>query len=604
MSNLSSREVLIQHQLKRLDQRLLALKSVSQRYSWVRLGILVAGGLLTWQAVRFGSRWSWGTLFVSLAVLALVAGFHRRLEDWITRLRLWQQIKESHLQRLRLEWDKIPLPPLPPEMERTALDIDLDLTGSRSLHHLIDTSVSQEGSQLLADWLVQNQPDPEAIAARQAIVRELTPLAIFRDRLHLVLRLASKGHLQSQLLLAWLKQELPAGRLAVLLPVAFVWTLLNAVLIILSAAGYLPAYWIISATLYLGFYLLNISAFQPFLDAASRMDREVEKLAPIFRLLETRPLYGRSHLLELLTPFRQPDTRPSTRLVRIRWITAGVGLRMNPIAGLLLNLALPWDFFFAYLSANARQELAAVLPAWLEALHTLEALASLANFAYLNPGCTYPKIDPASQTLFAAGGLGHPLIPPGMRVCNDFSAQSPGEVIIITGSNMAGKSTFIKTIGVNLCLAYAGAPVAAASLVAAPLRIYTCIRISDSITDGYSYFYAEVRRIKGLLDAIDQPGPPLLYLIDEIFRGTNNRERLEGSRATLRALIGRRALGFLATHDLELASLSGQYPEIRNYHFLDDVRDGRLHFDYQIRSGPCPTTNALKIMQLEGLPVE
>ncbi len=170
---------------------------------------------------------------------------------------------------------------------------------------------------------------------------------------------------------------------------------------------------------------------------------------------------------------------------------------------------------------------------------------------------------------------------------------------------MAGKSTFIKTVGVNLCLAYAGAPVSARQLRSVPFRLHTCIRISDSIVDGFSYFYAEVKCLKRLLDKLNsQDARPLLYLIDEIFRGTNNRERLLGSRAYLRSCIGANGVGLLATHDLELASLADSYAQVRNYHLRDDVQDGRLVFDYRIRPGPCPTTNALKIMQMEGLPVE
>jgi DNA mismatch repair ATPase MutS len=170
---------------------------------------------------------------------------------------------------------------------------------------------------------------------------------------------------------------------------------------------------------------------------------------------------------------------------------------------------------------------------------------------------------------------------------------------------MAGKSTFIKTIGINLCLAYAGGPVNAQSLQLTPFRLHTCIRISDSIVDGFSYFYAEVKCLKYLLDKLNDKHPlPMLYLIDEIFRGTNNRERIIGSQAYIKELISKRGVGFLATHDLELASLADTSPQVSNFHFRDQVQDGKLVFDYKIRVGPCPTTNALKIMQMEGLPID
>jgi len=169
---------------------------------------------------------------------------------------------------------------------------------------------------------------------------------------------------------------------------------------------------------------------------------------------------------------------------------------------------------------------------------------------------------------------------------------------------MSGKSTFLRTLGVNLCLAYAGAPVDASSFQTTLFRLFTCIRVSDSVTDGYSYFYAEVKRLKALLVELEQPdGFPLFFLIDEIFKGTNNRERLIGSRAYIKALVGRNCIGVISTHDLELVKLADSIPQVTNAHFREEVIDTHMVFDYLLRPGPSPTTNALKIMQMEGLPV-
>ena len=183
---------------------------------------------------------------------------------------------------------------------------------------------------------------------------------------------------------------------------------------------------------------------------------------------------------------------------------------------------------------------------------------------------------------------------------NDFAIERIGEAALITGSNMSGKSSFLRTVGVNLCLAYAGAPVCATRLETHLFRLYTSILVSDSLADGFSYFYAEVRRLRGLLTALEEDTPlPLFFLIDEIFRGTNNQERLIGSRSYVHALVGKHGVGLISTHDLELTVLPG----LINYHFEDQVVDGEMSFDYRIRSGASPTTNALKIMRLAGLPV-
>jgi len=194
---------------------------------------------------------------------------------------------------------------------------------------------------------------------------------------------------------------------------------------------------------------------------------------------------------------------------------------------------------------------------------------------------------------------------PGWKVCNDFELDQHQRIVILTGSNMAGKSTFLRTVGVNLALAYAGAPVNAASMQTSLFRLFTCIKVSDSVQDGLSYFYAEVKRLQALLAATEtDDGLPLLFLIDEIFRGTNSRERLIGSRSYIRELSQRRSMGLVATHDLELIKLADEIKGVTNYHFREEVSNGRMVFDYRLRPGPCPTTNALKIMRLEGLPVE
>jgi DNA mismatch repair ATPase MutS len=270
----------------------------------------------------------------------------------------------------------------------------------------------------------------------------------------------------------------------------------------------------------------------------------------------------------------------------------------------------PWDVFFALRLTRARHELAERLPAWLERFAEFEALSALATFAYLNPAATYPQVGPADAPGVPDGPIlngvqiGHPLIPGGARVCNDFALERVGQIAIITGSNMSGKSSLLRALGVNLALAYAGGPVVAEGLRARACRLFACIRVADSVTDGFSYFYAEVRRLRALLDALNAPdAAPLIYLIDEIFRGTNNRERLIGSRAYIRALAGGHGAGVVSTHDLELVRLADELPDAHNLHFREDVIDGRMAFDYLLRPGPSPTTNALRIMALEGLPV-
>jgi DNA mismatch repair ATPase MutS len=290
-------------------------------------------------------------------------------------------------------------------------------------------------------------------------------------------------------------------------------------------------------------------------------------------------------------------------------IASAATLKNNGLLWLLVNAFVPWDLYCAYRLRQYKAQIATHLPIWLDTWFELEALCSLATFAYLNPEYEMPDVNAYAErqtsALFRADDLGHPLIAVEKKVTNDFAIHELGDVVIITGSNMAGKSTFLRTLGVNLCLAYAGGPVNAHAFQAVLFRLFTCIRVTDSVIDGYSYFYAEVRRLRALLDALGEPGQlPLFFLIDEIFKGTNNRERLIGSRSYVRALVGRNCVGLISTHDLELVKLADVLPKVGNQHFREEVVDGQLVFDYILRPGPCPTTNALKIMEMEGLPVE
>jgi DNA mismatch repair ATPase MutS len=324
----------------------------------------------------------------------------------------------------------------------------------------------------------------------------------------------------------------------------------------------------------------------------------------VFAYLESRKCRNTPGLAEICGPFMDKSKRPSTEIRRLGRLAAALGLRTNPILSLLAHLLMPWDFYFTHRLELVKAEIAHQLPRWLDAWHELEALNSLANFAYLNPHYEFPLLTPEMDQI-AARGLGHPLLKPELKVCNDFDLDHDQRIVILTGSNMAGKSTFLRTIGVNLVLAYAGAPVNAGYLQTSLFRIFTCIKVSDSVQDGLSYFYAEVKRLQALLAAAEMDDPlPVLFLIDEIFRGTNSRERLIGSRSYIRRLAHGRSVGLVATHDLELIKLADEIEGVVNRHFREEVRDGRMVFDYRLRAGPCPTTNALTIMRLEGLPVE
>jgi ABC-type multidrug transport system fused ATPase/permease subunit len=600
----------------RLSKRIDRLDRRSNRLSWTRVAIFF-GGLALSVLAFFVNGWLCAALVViTLLAFGIVAYYHGKIDRSLARHSLLLHIRRTQIARMRLDWEHIPDLYQPALRAEHPFEVDLDITGPHSLHRLLNTAVSQEGSTRLANWLLETRPDLAAVQQRQELVRELTQLVRFRDKLSLsgIETIASR-HMAEQVegerLLRWLAQHKPSNKLPLLF---WATTLLNAltlILFVLSLFVAMPQLWIF--TLLGGLFLFFVTAQQrgDIFEDASYLRYAFATLSAVFTYLERYP-YGRhSRVKQLCEPlWERRDQSPSRLLQRVGRIASAATLKSNGLLWLIVNALVPWDVYCAYRLSQYKERIAQRLPIWLDVWFELEALCSLATFAYLNPEYTLPEVVPneeldAHTVRFEAQDLGHPLILVEKKVVNSFELDRLGEVIIITGSNMAGKSTFLRTLGVNLCLAYAGGPVNARSLRASLFRIFTCIRVSDSVTEGYSYFYAEVRRLRRLLDALEQTGDyPLFFLIDEIFKGTNNRERLIGSRAYIRALVGHNCVGAISTHDLELVKLADSLPQVQNYHFREEVVDGNMVFDYILRPGPCPTTNALKIMQMEGLPVE
>ncbi len=588
---------------ERLAQRIQPLQTQSQRLALARLFVLlggIAGAALA--AIFFNATAAWLVLAIAIGAFLILVVWHRRLDQWIETLTLWRAIKLDRRARLFLDWENLP-PPRPIAPTNQTLAYDLDLTGYRSLHQALDTTISRRGAQWLAEWLAAAQPDVNGLQTRQAIVRELKARARFRDRFQLTYRRVLRRELESENLLAWLKTEFPSARLRRALPFAILLVAANWILFALWQFAAFPPFFLGVLGVYIAFYYWRQNDLEIALGAVARLHTELDKFRALVEYLERASYRGAPHLAALCAPFQNAAPAPSRQLRAVSRIAAAVGLRSNPLLAILLNVALPWDFLFAYLADRQRARIADALPEWTRAAHELDALIALGNFAALHPAATFPEIRADAACVLRATQLGHPLIPFAQRVGNDFEIGALGQVDILTGSNMAGKSTFLKTVGVNFCLAYAGAPVVAQTFIAQPLRLHACIRIADSLADGFSYFYAEVKCLRALLEKLQAPEElPLLYLIDEIFRGTNNRERLIGSRAYIAQLLGARGAGLIATHDLELAQFADADARAQNFHFRDAVRDGRLVFDYRLRAGACPTTNALKIMELEGLP--
>ena len=604
------RITLIEKRIERLSARQLRLQALNDRFVRLRLAVFIIGAAISSVAfLTAGPSLFWIPFVIAVVAFIGVVVFHQRVMTSSRQNATWLQHQRAQVARARLDWSHIP----PSTVERPAGEhpfaSDLNLLGDRSLHQLLCTATTAEGAERLAAWLTATNPQPEIIAHRQSLVRELIPQAPFRD--HLVLYGLSSVDEEA---IPWRSAEIIANLtpgpgtkpLQRALIVSGLLAICTVILFLLNLWGVMGSWWSVSWVLYIVIFVLHAGHIRELFSATYEAHTSLNRLSKVFRFLEKWSYTGTPALRELCSPFLAPAHRPSGLLRKLAGILAGASLQQNIFLWLPVNLLVPWDLFFALLLRQSQQELYEKLPAWMDAWHELEALSSLANYAYLNPAASLPVLleDASPSTPFSTRAIGHPLIPDTTRICNDIALPTIGSLMLLTGSNMSGKSSFLRTLGVNLSMAYAGGPVCAANLETRLFRLYTCIAVSDSVVDGISYFYAEVKRLKRLLDALETKDElPLFFLIDEIFRATNNRERLIGSRSYVRALAGQNGVGIISTHDLELTRLEGEIPQLANYHFREHVQDNRLVFDYLLRPGPSPSTNALHIMRQEGLPV-
>jgi DNA mismatch repair ATPase MutS len=304
-----------------------------------------------------------------------------------------------------------------------------------------------------------------------------------------------------------------------------------------------------------------------------------------------------------------PGAEATRELGRLAAIVGYTDARRNEVFRFFIGPLLMWDAHCARALEKWRSRVGPALRGWLGALADVEALASLGSFAAEHPDFAWPELT--TEATFEAKGLGHPLIAGSKRVTNDVRLPGGGHALVVTGSNMSGKSTLLRAMGLNAVLAAAGAPACATALRVGPLRVATSMRIADSLEQGVSHFYAELRRLKRIIDLaratppnVTDPRAPVLFLLDEILHGTNSRERIIGACAVVRELVSIGALGAVSTHDLGITALEQELPgRVENAHFEEQVQGDAMSFDYTLRPGIVHSSNALRLMRAVGIDV-
>jgi hypothetical protein len=474
---------------------------------------------------------------------------------------------------------------------------DLDLFGRGSLFDLLSTARTRAGEAALARWLVE-PAEPAAIRARQAAVEELRPMVDLREELGALAEGAGAA-VHPDTLLRWAEAPplLPGGtRWFTAVSLAAGGLVLAAG--VGNAAGLWPYPWLLGALLVSG--LAGAQARRALREVRASADRpsgDLEILLQTMVRLESAEF--RSPSLKALKD-RLASHRVTSLLRRMAWLDAGRNMFSAAfVYGLLV------DVHAAVAVESWRVRHGGAVRGWLEALGEIEALVSLSGYAFEHPADPFPEIL-EGPALFEGRGLGHPLVPGGAFVRNDVALRAGAEgpaLLLVSGSNMSGKSTALRTVGVNAVLAQCGAPVRAQSLRLTPLALGATLHIHDSLHDGRSRFMAELERLRVLSDRASGP-VPLLFLLDEVLAGTNSHDRRQGAEALLASFVARGAVGMATTHDLSLSdAIRPLGPRARDVHFEDRLEGGRLVFDYVLREGVVRRSNAVDLMRAVGLPV-
>ncbi|GAB4037625.1 MutS family DNA mismatch repair protein [Spirosoma gilvum] len=479
---------------------------------------------------------------------------------------------------------------------------DLDVFGKHSLFRLVNRTHTYEGQTRLATWL-KTPSSPDAIRLRHQVVDELKPQLDWRQQFEGVAYIEETvGHSPAELI-KWATAEgisLP-GYLAI---VRFLFPAITLSLVVAWFAGYLPGVVVLAALAAHGFVLSQTAARTK---EVSEQTFEISAALRAFRRLfqQAEELKGDAVRLRAIRQALTSDKQLASEAIgSLAKLTEGLNYRRNPYFYLLFGIATLWDIQYLYRLERWRQTHGPELSRWFEALGELEALNSLAGFAFAHPGYTTPDIVD-DEFLLDFTLAAHPLLPPDRCVANSLKMSGSGQTILITGSNMSGKSTFLRTVGANVVLALAGAVVSAERFWCSPVRVFTSMRTQDSLEESTSSFYAELKRLQTLIQLTKQSAKiPVLYFLDEILKGTNSADRHRGAEALIRQLHHTTASGFVSTHDLELGQLTDADDFVRNYHFQSDLHNSELIFDYKLRDGICQSFNASQLMQAIGIEID
>ncbi len=585
-------------QLTTLEAQLQEAKRRKERISWMRLGVIIFTALVSYQLWIQNISLAFVAALIGIAIflrLVVLAGRNREAIDQLNSL---VHINREELKVLDHQYTQLP-DGIQFKPADHAYANDLDIFGRASLYQYINRASTEKGQQTLAQWLL-SPAEAGTILERQEAVKELSDKVEWRQTLQAYGQQQPLTSSMQSDIEEWLKEPALLGPKSAWQWLRYVLPAIILGILVLNLAGFVT-----NALLYLFIFiflvisgLISLKIF-PYYKKINKLGPQLSTMARSLAWIEKASF--QSELLKRLQQSYVFKTGIASRSIRrLQQLLNRFDVRLNPLVFIPLNIFLLWDLQQALNLEKWKAEQEENIARWFQALGEIEALGSLANLSFNQPHWSFPAIAQEHGT-FMAKGLGHPLIAASKNIRSDYATIGAGQISLITGSNMAGKSTFLRSVGVNIVLAMMGSPVCAAQLGVSVMQVMSSMRIADNLEESTSTFYAELKKLQGIIQAVNQKEKVFL-LLDEILRGTNSLDRHTGSQALLIQLIKQDAVGMLATHDLALASISETYPgNLHNYHFDVQVAGDELYFDYKLKDGVCQSMNASILMQKIGI---
>lgn len=574
-------------------------KKVIFRISSLRLFVFLAGILASFLLFKANSDYTifvvFGFLILFLALVKIHSRFFRRKRIIENRL----QISKEELRAIDNQFSSFD--DGKKFIHRSKVyTYDMDIFGSDSLYQKINRTCTLGGSGTLAQWFNFSELDKEEILRKQTAVSELAEEFQLRVnfRAEGLMVEEEKGEYRS--LIAWLKESNLFLKKPIFKFITLFATLINSAGIILYFLGLIPGSWI-AATLFMslifvGFWQKKIHRIH--MTVSSRV-KLLTKYVQLFRIVESSEFQS-PYLKDIQRELGTSDRSASTNIHQLSKILSALDTRLNVFAGILLNAISLWDIIQITRLEKWKNQHQSDMKVWFGALSKFDALCSLSTLKFNHPNWVMPEISTHDFELITTG-LRHPLMPDSGCVGNDLTMSARPHYKVITGANMAGKSTFLRSLGTNMLLAMMGSVVDAKHLRINPIEIISSIRTKDSLVKNESYFYAEIKRLEEIIKRLKK-GDRLFVFLDEILKGTNSKDKEQGSKALLKQLVELKSVGVIATHDLNLGVISqGFKDQIDNICFEVEILDGGLYFDYKIRDGIAQNLSATYLMKQMGI---